>query len=187
MLLSCLIVNWLRHLILFVINSEFDILIWMAGFVSRFRLPNTFLRRLSNQQNRYERSLNFVQLIGRVGCDPRTAGQNAGNQAILFSLATNEYYGTNRSTADDLDDPDTASNPSSPRQRVDWHRVSVFRPHIKQQVEQHLRQGDRVYIKGRIHYDLLSGNNAEKSESRYVTSIIADDLIFLGRPKSADS
>ena len=41
-----------------------------------------------------ERSLNRVQLIGRVGADPKVGGTQK-HKVVLFNLATNEYAGTN--------------------------------------------------------------------------------------------
>ena len=69
-----------------------------------------FLKELQSK----ERSLNMVQIIGRVGQDPKVGGLNGEhkqNRVVMFSLATNEYNGTN--------------SDGGIKTRVDWHRVSV--------------------------------------------------------------
>jgi single-strand DNA-binding protein len=119
-----------------------------------------------------ERSLNLIQLIGRVGQDPRVGGmqlnkekteENEKNRrVVIFSVATNEYQGV---------DPNGVT-----KNRVDWHRVAVFSPRIQENVERYLRQGDRVYVSGRLHYNLFRD---KAGEERYVTSILADDIVFL--------
>lgn len=64
-----------------------------------------------------ERSLNQVQLIGRVGQDPKIGGMNdvddgkKERKVVMFSLATNEFSGT--------------SEKGEIKTRVDWHRIAV--------------------------------------------------------------
>ncbi len=70
-----------------------------------------------------ERSMNLVQIIGRVGQDPKIGGTPIFNsvedltsidkkkKVVMFSLATNEYNG--------LDEK------GSVKTRVDWHRICV--------------------------------------------------------------
>jgi single-strand DNA-binding protein len=118
-----------------------------------------------------ERSLNLVQLIGRVGQDPKIGGLNSENQqasskphkVVLFSLATNEYIGNDQTSGE-------------VKNRVDWHRITVFSPRLQENVEKYVRQGDRIHVTGRLHYNLVRD---KAGEQRYVTSIIADDIIFL--------
>jgi single-strand DNA-binding protein len=114
-----------------------------------------------------ERSLNSIQLIGRVGQDPKVGeyvkeGQSSKGKVVLFSLATNEYMGVD--------------NEEVSKVRVDWHRIAVFAPRLQENVEKYVRQGDRLHVTGRLHYNLVRD---KAGDQRYVTSIIADDVIFL--------
>jgi single-strand DNA-binding protein len=115
-----------------------------------------------------ERSLNAIQLIGRVGQDPKVgeyqSQKNSEKKAklVMFSLATNEYQGLDESENSKI--------------RVDWHRIAVFSPRLQDNVEKYVRQGDRVHVTGRLHYNLVRD---KAGDQRYVTSIIADDIIFL--------
>ncbi len=63
----------------------------------------------------HEKSLNIVQLIGRVGQAPITT-QKLEKKTTIFALATNEYQG--------LDENNEVKN------RVDWHRIVVFLPYV---------------------------------------------------------
>jgi single-strand DNA-binding protein len=118
-----------------------------------------------------ERSLNLIQLIGRVGQDPKVGGLNTETQqstskshkVVLFSLATNEYIGNDQTSGE-------------AKSRVDWHRITVFSPRLQENVEKYVRQGDRIHVTGRLHYNLVRD---KAGEQRYITSIIADDIIFL--------
>lgn len=110
-----------------------------------------------------ERSLNRIQLIGRVGADPKIGG-NQRYKVVTFNLATNEYAGT-----------DTKSG--QVKQRVDWHRIAIFQPRLLENAEKYVRQGDRLYIQGRLHHNIIKDKT--NGDDRYVASIIADDMIFL--------
>jgi single-strand DNA-binding protein len=110
-----------------------------------------------------ERSLNRIQLIGRVGADPKVGGTQR-NKVVTFNLATNEYAGTNTANGEI-------------KQRVDWHRIAIFQPRLLENAEKYIRQGDRLYVQGRLHHNLI--RDKETGQDKYVTSIIADDMIFL--------
>ena len=153
-------------------------------------LRNVFMTKITRsftaislkQHDVKERSLNQIHLIGRVGQDPRVGKaqinmlenegeepteqkdtkKDSGKKVVLFSLATNEYQGLTET--------------GEKKHRVDWHRVCVFAPRLQENVEKYVRQGDRLHITGRIHYNMIRD---KAGDERYVTSIIADDVIFL--------
>ncbi|CAF5225879.1 unnamed protein product, partial [Rotaria magnacalcarata] len=110
-----------------------------------------------------ERSLNRVQLIGRVGADPKVGGTER-HKVVTFNLATNEYAGTNTVNGEI-------------KQRVDWHRIAVFQPRLLDNAEKYVRQGDRIYVQGRLHHNMIKDKLT--GQDRYVSSIIADDMIYL--------
>lgn len=64
----------------------------------------------------------------------------------------------------------------TPSQKVDWHRVCVFKPTLRDVVYTYLKKGQRVYVSGRVSY----GDVTDESTGRRttLTSIIADDIIF---------
>lgn len=146
----------------------------LSGICSQLRFSSTVAEKSEIDSNTSkERSLNHVQLIGRVGQDPRVSSVNdpaKKGKVVYFSLATNEYQKMNSKNSEMRDDDDKLST------RTDWHRISVFSPKMQDNVEKYVRQGDRVYVSGRIHYNLVKD---KVGDQRYITSIIADDIVFL--------
>jgi single-strand DNA-binding protein len=120
-----------------------------------------------------ERSFNEVQLIGRVGEDPKVfanetdATENSvkTGKVIAFSLATDEFSGM--------------SEQNEPRYRTDWHRVTVFLPSLQQTVETVIRKGDRVFVSGSLKYKRVKLDN--DPVERVLSNIIADNIIFLSK------
>ncbi|KAB7504481.1 Single-stranded DNA-binding protein, mitochondrial, partial [Armadillidium nasatum] len=103
---------------------------------------NHFLRMSSDaaatqtrQTSNIEKSLNQVTLLGRSGNNPEQRGV-AENPVVTFSLATNINY----------------SKGTEIMQHTEWHRISVFRPHLREKVINYLEKGDRVLVTGRISY-----------------------------------
>lgn len=70
--------------------------------------------------------LNQVTLLGRVGVDPQLKG-TAAHPVVTLSLATN-----------------TVTRPgdgSEMRQRTEWHRISIFKPSLRDTVYTYVRKG----------------------------------------------
>lgn len=81
------------------------------------------------------RSVNKITLIGNVGRDPDVQETKAGTKVVHLSLATNRPpYGDDR------------------EERTDWHRLTLW-GRLAQFAEDHVTQGDRIYIEGRLEYD----------------------------------
>lgn len=38
------------------------------------------------------------------------------------------------------------------QQKTEWHRISIFKPHLRTTVSQNVRKGHRVFIDGRLVY-----------------------------------
>jgi single-strand DNA-binding protein len=139
----------------------------MQGFLRLSRRLVQQQRHSANWTN--ERYLNSIKLIGRVGQDPTVytigkAGDVADEpkQIVTFSLATNEYKGLNEN--------------QEPIYSTDWHRIVVYNKYTQESVENYVRKGDRLHIKGRIHNNLKTDANGT---DRFITSVIADQIIYL--------
>ncbi|XP_072508633.1 single-stranded DNA-binding protein, mitochondrial isoform X2 [Notamacropus eugenii] len=114
-----------------------------------------------------ERSLNRVQLLGRVGQDPVLRQSEGKNPVTIFSLATNEMWRSGESET---------SQQGDISQRTTWHRISVFRPGLRDLAYQYVKKGARVFVEGKIDYgEYVDKNNVR----RQATTIIADNIIFL--------
>ena len=69
-------------------------------------------------------------------------------------------------------------------QKVDWHRICVFKPYLRDSVYRYLSKGQRVLVQGKISYGEVKD---ESGNSQTVTSIIADDVLFLQKSGSRDN
>ncbi|KAI2548201.1 SSBP1 isoform 10, partial [Pan troglodytes] len=90
-----------------------------------------------------ERSLNRVHLLGRVGQDPVLRQVEGKNPVTIFSLATNEMWRSGDSEVYQLGDVS---------QKTTWHRISVFRPGLRDVAYQYVKKGSRIYLEGKIDY-----------------------------------
>jgi len=112
------------------------------------------------------RSLNKVTLIGNLGADPEVRSTNNGSRVATLSVATSrQWTGTG----------------GEKQEKTDWHRVICWNNKggsgLADVCEKYLKKGDKVYVEGRIEYRTWEDNN---KQTRYVTEIIARELIMLG-------
>ncbi len=111
------------------------------------------------------RSLNKAMLIGNLGKDPELRYTASGQAVATFSLATNESW---------------KDKEGNLQERTEWHNIVAWQK-LAEICGEYLRKGKKVYIEGRIQT-----RNYEDKEGvkRYVTEIVAEDLIMLGdRPQ----
>lgn len=135
-----------------------------AGLFLRSRPDVSLLRRLfcEERPSTLEKSINQVTLLGRVGIEPQLRGTDA-NPVVVFTLATNSNY---RYESGEV------------QQKTQWHRISVFKPFLRNSVHQYTRKGSRVLVQGRLVY----GEITDAKGATHVTStVVADDVIFLSQ------
>lgn len=111
------------------------------------------------------RSLNKVTLIGNLGKEPDFQQLEGGVSLAKFSLATTESY---RDKNGDL------------QHHTEWHSVVAWRT-IADIAGKYLKKGSRIYLEGKIktrHYEDKDGIK------RYVTEIIAEELMMLDTPST---
>ncbi|XP_061705761.1 single-stranded DNA-binding protein, mitochondrial [Cydia pomonella] len=106
-----------------------------------------------------EKTINQVTLLGRVGADPQKRGTEE-RPVVNFPLATHFNY--KYESGDML-------------HRTDWHRVSVFKPGLRDTVYKYLKKGQRVYVMGKLSYGEIK---TEDGQIRTASTVIADDIIF---------
>ena len=105
---------------------------------------------------------NRVQLIGRLGQDPEVRTLNSGKMVAQFSLATSETY----------------KNSAGERvQDTQWHQVVAWGK-LAEISQSLLIKGQEVVIEGKITYRNYEDKNGIK---RYVTEIVATDIMLLGK------
>ena len=107
---------------------------------------------------------NKVQLIGNLGNNPEIINLDSGKKLAKFSIATNETY--KNAQGEQIKD-------------TQWHNVVAWGK-TADIIEKYLTKGNEVAIEGKLvnrSYDDKDGNK------RYVTEIIANELLMLGNKK----
>ncbi|KAF3819417.1 hypothetical protein GH733_013567, partial [Mirounga leonina] len=134
---------------------------WVLG--TTCQVFHQFVRRESEIASSLvlERSLNRVQLLGRVGQDPVMRQVEGKNPVTIFSLATNEMWRSGESEAYQMGDVS---------QKTTWHRISVFRPGLRDVAYQYVKKGSRIYVEGKVDYGEYTDKNNVR---RQATTIIA--------------
>lgn len=114
-----------------------------------------------------EKSINKVQILGRVGQDPVMRQVEGRNPVTIFSMATNEMWRSGEG------EPVGAGDVT---QKTTWHRISVFKPGLRDVAYQYVKKGSRIFVEGKLDYgEYVDKNNVR----RQATTIIADNIVFL--------
>ena len=108
------------------------------------------------------RSLNKVQIIGRLGKDPELRYTTSGQAVATLSVATDHRY------------QDQSTNEW--KENTEWHRVVAWGRQAEVAGE-YLSKGGQVYIEGRLQTRSWDDRDGNK---RYTTEIIVRDMILLG-------
>jgi single-strand DNA-binding protein len=111
------------------------------------------------------RSLNRVMLIGNLTKDAEVRFVSSGVSVASFSVATSRRW------------KDKQSNEW--KEDVSFHNVQLWR---SENLANYLLKGKQVYVEGRLQtrsYD-------KDGEKRYVTEVVADEVILLGGGSKGD-
>lgn len=114
------------------------------------------------------KSLNKVQLIGRLGADPEI--KNLSNEGKLCNLSIATDYSFKSKTGEVIT-------------TTDWHRVTAF-GNICEHIIKICHKGDAIYVEGRLHtrsYDDKDGNK------KYLTEVLGESYIFFSLKKSNEN
>ncbi|PID58559.1 single-stranded DNA-binding protein [candidate division KSB3 bacterium] len=108
------------------------------------------------------RSLNKVQIIGRLGRDPELRYTASGQAVATLNVATDHRY------------QDQSTNEW--KENTEWHRVVAW-GRLAEIAGEYLSKGGQVYIEGRLQTRSWDDRDGNK---RYTTEIIVRDMILLG-------
>ena len=117
------------------------------------------------------RDLNKVMLIGRVGNNPVYDVTSSGFGICRFRLATNMIY-RNSSTDAIIT-------------RTEWHRVVSFNTNAES-IYNLLKQGDLIYVEGRIHYGRYNKKLGAETAFMKSVDIIINGVSLLKRKADCD-
>ena len=102
------------------------------------------------------RTINKVELLGRVGTDPEMKYTPNGTAVTQLRLATDRYR---------RDGEDTA----------DWHNIVVWGK-SGEAVNQYVQKGQRIYVAGRL---VQNSWEAEDGQRRHRTEVHTQEVVFL--------
>ena len=102
------------------------------------------------------RTINRVELLGRVGTEPEMRYTQSGTAVTKVRLATDRRRQNGDSEAD-------------------WHSVVAWGK-TAEVVNQYVGKGDRIFVTGRLSYSSYEGSDGQR---RFRTEIHANEVIFL--------
>jgi single-strand DNA-binding protein len=105
------------------------------------------------------KTLNKVQLIGRLGADPETRVTQTGMQVTTFSLATNRQW---------------AGKDGQQQEETEWHSIVTW-DKLAQICSEYLVRGALVFVEGRLH----TRSWETDGHKQYRTEVVASDMLML--------
>lgn len=107
------------------------------------------------------RDLNKVMLTGHLGADPEMRYTPQGSAVTTFRVAANRSW----KSGDGVQHDDT-----------EWFRIVAW-DKLAEICNEYLKKGTRVYIEGRLQ--TRSWEDRNTGEKRYITEVVAQDMIIL--------
>jgi single-strand DNA-binding protein len=108
------------------------------------------------------KSVNKVILIGNLGKDPEVKYTQSGLPVARITLATNERFKDKGGEWQD---------------RTEWHNVVLWQ-RLAEIAGEYLKKGSKVYIEGRLQ--TRSWDDKNTNQKKYMTEVVANDLVLLG-------
>ena len=102
------------------------------------------------------RTINKVELLGRVGTEPEMQYTPGGTPVTKLRLATDRY----RKDAED---------------ETDWHNLVVWGG-TAEAVNEYVGKGERIYVAGRLVQNSWEGDDGQR---RHRTEIHSSEVVFL--------
>ncbi len=105
------------------------------------------------------KTLNSVQLIGRLGADPELKYTQSGMAVATFNIATNRQW---------------PGKDGNLQEETEWHTIVAW-DKLGQLCSELLIKGRLVFIQGRLHTRSWESNG----HKQYKTEIVASDMLVL--------
>ena len=109
------------------------------------------------------KTINRVELLGRVGADPEMKYTASGTAVTQLRLATDRA----RRNGEDA---------------TDWHTVVVW-DKLAEAVAQYVEKGQRIYVAGRLVQSSWEGDDGQR---RYRTEVHAQEVVFLDSSRNGN-
>jgi single-strand DNA-binding protein len=108
---------------------------------------------------------NRVHLIGHLGVDPEMKTFEGGTQRVRFTIATNDSY-TNKK--------------GEKVEETQWHNVIAFGK-TAEVINKYCKKGKEIIVEGKL---TSRDYTDDKGIKRYITEIIANEIMFIGGKKN---
>lgn len=113
-------------------------------------------------------SVNRVILIGNLGSAPELKKLSDSGKAVCnFSIACNETW---------------KDAQGQKQERVEWVRIAAWGPQ-GENCAKYLVKGQQVYVEGRLQ----TRKYQKDGQDHYATDVVADRVVFLGKPGTKDN
>ena len=109
------------------------------------------------------RTINKVELLGRVGTEPEMQYSPNGTAVTKLRLATDRRRQDREVEAD-------------------WHNVVIWSKSAEA-VNEYIGKGDRIYVAGRLVNNTWEGDDGQR---RYRTEIHASEVVFLDSSRNGN-
>jgi single-strand DNA-binding protein len=113
-----------------------------------------------------ERSVNKAILVGRLGGDAETRHTQSGTPVSRVSLAMNRQW---------------TDSEKQVHEETDWIYIVLWN---KESLAGYLTKGTKLYVEGRIQTRSYEDNSSVK---RYVTEVVAQNIVLLGRNRNGSA
>lgn len=101
---------------------------------------------------------NEATLIGNVGKDPEIKTTQKGTKFATFRIATSEKW-TDKATGEK-------------KEESQWHNVVVWNENLVLIVEQYVKKGNRILVRGQIKYRKWHKDGTPQDDQRDATDIV---------------
>lgn len=108
---------------------------------------------------------NRVMLIGNLGHDPESKKLESGKRVARFTIATSDTY---------------KNGDGQKVTETTWHNIVAWNA-LADFASKYLKKGGQVCLEGRISYRSYEDKTGV---TKYITEIIANELLSLSRAKS---
>ena len=102
------------------------------------------------------RTINKVELLGRVGADPEMRYTQGGTAVVQLRLATDRHRQNGQTD-------------------TDWHSIVCW-DKLAEIVDEYVGKDDRLYVAGSLAQRVYEGQDGQR---RYSTEIHAAEVVFL--------
>lgn len=134
--------------------------------------------------------LNEVKLIGRLGRDVEVRYTPQGTPVATLAVATNRSWAKKDAEGKPAMIKDERTGELVPEYEtaVEWHRVELWKG-AALNAKKYLRKGSRVFVSGRIQYDVVGDAPADgkADERKWFTKIVSQKVIYLSDAASTSA